>query len=333
MKRKITAYILTAALICSGGCKAGNSAAVDVGKSQISKTDFEYYLESVKEEFKSDAEIKSDDDWNNVEIEGEKAIDAAKKKALDAAVRNALYIEIGKIKTPLTDSQQKSIDSFSKNMTSRMGGEENYKKFLEQNGMTDEFFKMLFVSETYRRNLSDMIKKDYPATDEEIKDTFVKNYRRAKHILIMTMDPQTRQPLSEEEIADAKKRADELYERVKNGEDFDLLMNEFSEDTGLTTNPDGYVFTDNEMVAEFQDGVDSLKVGEVCMVESGFGYHIIKRLALDETDEIYNNALSEKKSEVEGLVYNDKLNEKLEDLKKECGVEVKVNESYYKTVK
>jgi len=333
MKKKIIAVIFAAMLMTSGlsGC-GNNNTAVSVGKSDISKSDFQYYLDSVKE-YMAGTELTSEEDWSTKEIEGKKAIDAAKEKALDTAVNNRLYIEIGKIKTPLSEDEKKGLDDFRQNMIKRLGNEEEYNKFLESNGMTNEFFNMLYESETYRRKLAELIKAEEPASDDEIKKVFLKNYRRAKHILIMTTDAETRQPLSEDKQADAKKRADELYQRVKNGEDFDKLMNEYSEDPGSKTNPDGYVFTDKEMVSEFQDGVDSLANGEVCMVESIFGYHIIKRYAIDETPELYNKFYTNVKAKLEELVYNNKLEAKLEDWKKECGIEVKVNESYYKDLK
>lgn len=328
-KTKLAALLL--AVMCIGGC-SGNNTAVDVGKSSITKSDFEYYLESVKESM-AGTELTSEEDWNNNEIEGKKAIDVAKERAYDTAVKNALYIEIGKAKTPLTSDEQKTIDDFEKNMTTRMGGEDKYKEFLEQSGMTGDFFKMLFESETYRRKLADIAAEEEPATDEEIKEEFLKEYRRAKHILILTTDSVTKQPLSSEEQENAKKLADEVYKKVQNGGDFDALMNEYSQDPGLATNPDGYVFTDNEMVAEFQDGVDSLENGGVCMVESSYGYHIIKRLAIDETDELYSKFLANAESDVEELLYNEKLNAKLDGWQKECNIKVTLNEDYYKDLK
>ena len=41
----------------------------------------------------SDTELQTEEDWQNKEIEGKKAIDVAKDQAIENAVLNALYIE------------------------------------------------------------------------------------------------------------------------------------------------------------------------------------------------------------------------------------------------
>ena len=50
----------------------------------------------------------------------------------------------------------------------------------------------------------------------------------------------------------------------------------------MTNFPDGYIFTDDQMVQEFEDGARALADYEISdIVESSHGYHIILRLPLD----------------------------------------------------
>ncbi len=79
--------------------------------------------------------------------------------------------------------------------------------------------------------------------------------------------------------ADAKKRAEEVLERIKKGEDFSALVKTFSEDPGSVDRM-GSVgkFERGKMVKPFSDAAFALKVDEVSgVVESEFGFHIIKR--------------------------------------------------------
>lgn len=111
-----------------------------------------------------------------------------------------------------------------------------------------------------------------------------------KHILLMTIDPETNEPLSDEEIAEKKAKADELYEQLTAVQDdqealeklFDELMNEYSEDTGLAYNPDGYTFASGVMVPVFEETTAALEeYGLSEPVQSDYGYHIILRLPVD----------------------------------------------------
>ena len=115
---------------------------------------------------------------------------------------------------------------------------------------------------------------------------YKENYVRAKHILILTTDAKTGAPLSSYEKSAAKEKAEYILKQLKNGGDFDKLMNEHNQDPGVSQSPDGYVFTKGEMVAPFENAAFALKVGEVSpIVETDYGYHIIKRLALPEMDD------------------------------------------------
>ena len=116
------------------------------------------------------------------------------------------------------------------------------------------------------------------ATDEICREFMEGTYYKAKHILISSGETRT-----EEE---AKAIADEVTAKIKNGGDFDKLMKEYSEDPGLEAYPDGYIFTDGEMVAEFENAVKSLNKGSMTdePVKSSFGYHIIKREAFTDTE-------------------------------------------------
>lgn len=126
----------------------------------------------------------------------------------------------------------------------------------------------------------------YP-TDAEVMAYLEEAGRyRAKHILLATIDLTTRQPLDDETIAQKKAQADDFLAQLRAAEDpitlFDQLMNEYSEDTGLAANPNGYTTEKGAMVAPFEEAALALKSGEISdVVESSFGYHIILRLPMN----------------------------------------------------
>lgn len=116
---------------------------------------------------------------------------------------------------------------------------------------------------------------------EELQKIYEEYYLCAKHILIPTVNLQNGAALSEEDVLAAQNLAQDLCAQLENGADFDVLMQQHSQDGGLQANPEGYVFTAGEMVTEFYNGTIALGVGEISApVESMFGYHIIKRMPL-----------------------------------------------------
>ena len=114
----------------------------------------------------------------------------------------------------------------------------------------------------------------------------------ADHILISTVDTTTREPLSEEEIAQKTALANDIIAQLENGnysiELFNSLADQYSEDPGRQTNPTGYIFSPGDMVAAFEDATAALTYGQISgLVESEFGYHIILRKDLAEGLALY----------------------------------------------
>ncbi|HHX58403.1 MAG TPA: protein translocase subunit SecD [Candidatus Moranbacteria bacterium] len=87
---------------------------------------------------------------------------------------------------------------------------------------------------------------------------------------------------AEKQREEKKKEAEATLEQVKNGDDFEQLAKEKSEDTGNAPNGgDLGLFGRGEMVEPFEQVAfsDDLQVGEVYpeLVSTDFGYHIIKK--------------------------------------------------------
>ena len=119
------------------------------------------------------------------------------------------------------------------------------------------------------------------------KEQFTNSYWRAKHVLIST------EGKTDEQKAEAKSLAADILARAQAGEDFDALVSEYSEDPGSKAKPDGYVFTTGTMVKEFEEGTKNTPIGQFTLVETTFGFHVIQRLALDETPELYEKFYEE----------------------------------------
>ena len=108
------------------------------------------------------------------------------------------------------------------------------------------------------------------------------NAAQVKHILIGWKDigGETRDPrASERTKADAEKAVRTLLAQITAGADFDALMKEHSEDPGSAATGRAYpVSPDAQLVIEFKQLGLRLNRGEVGVVQSDFGFHIMKRV-------------------------------------------------------
>ena len=152
-----------------------------------------------------------------------------------------------------------------------------------------------------KENLSDEeINKYY---EDEVYGTY-----SAKHILIkpVTTDNMTDEEKNAAEEA-AKNKAQEVINRLNNGEDFASLVKEYSEDEG-SVDKEGLVenFTKGDVVDEFFNATAKLKDGEYTTepVKSSYGYHVILRVSATE-----KKALKDIKDEVVEKIIEKKLDE------------------------
>lgn len=194
----------------------------------------------------------------------------------------------------LTDEDLAMIDESIEAIKLQNLGEgatdEDFRKFLlETVYLTEDAYR--FVNENsllYDKVFVETVgEKGEKITDAEI-EAYIESvpYITVKHILLMTVNPDTGEALSEEEIAKAKETAEQLLAQLQEIEDqekmaktFDSLMHEYNEDPGMQGFPDGYTFTYNEMYPVFEEAAFALEEYEISgIVESESGYHILLRL-------------------------------------------------------
>lgn len=124
----------------------------------------------------------------------------------------------------------------------------------------------------------------------------------ARHILFQTKDQSSGNDLSEEEIAKKKTQAEDVLKKFNEGDktedSFAALANEYNEDTGSSSNGGLYEHIyPGQMVTEFNDWVfdANRKAGDVELVETDYGYHIIYFVAKDGKD-YYDSAIRSSKA-------------------------------------
>lgn len=230
------------------------------------------------------AQMGLTDLWSNADMAkslGASMPEAAEQQAIYARVVMQKFNELG---LKLSYNEQKEMASVRRNSIANTT-KDAYLNQIAQFGFSDQTYQnFMYISQCYQA-LNDYYFGENGVntpSDEDIQKYYEDNYITAKHILITTVDPASGETKRTDE--EAKKEAQSILDRINAGEDFDTLMNQYSEDTGLSNNPNGYTFTEGQMVTEFYDGAKALAEDEVSeLVKSSYGYHIIKRVKLDDS--------------------------------------------------
>ena len=184
----------------------------------------------------------------------------------------------------LSDEQREQVQATIDGYAERSGGQEAFEKLLADNYLPMDYFReqnegMILIDNIFEKlygpNGENMPDEDAVAY---LKDN---GYLYAKHILFRTVDD-SRNPIPDEEAAKKKEEAEAVLAQLRAcaPEDlpalFDSLMQQYSEDTGLLSFPDGYYFQAGEMVPAFEETVRTLEENGLSdLVETDYGYHII----------------------------------------------------------
>jgi len=146
-----------------------------------------------------------------------------------------------------------------------------YNRIVEENGGEEVFLKLL--EEQFKWTVDELKNRIYyDLLTRKLQDQKIEQVK-ASHILVMAAADST-----DEELNQAKEKAQAALDRINNGEDFATVAQEVSEDTGSAANGGdlGY-FSRGVMVPEFEQAAFSLATGQVSgLVKSQYGWHIIK---------------------------------------------------------
>lgn len=187
----------------------------------------------------------------------------------------------------------------------------SFNDYINYYGFEDTDSVKEYLVLNYRRDLA--VKEYVKSTikDKEIEKYYDENIYgdiRVKHILI---EPETLTGMTTDEINEANekalKTAKDIIKKLKDGEDFDTLANEYSDDKSTSSNGgDLGWFNTGEMEEEFEEAAFALKKGKYTTtpVETSYGYHIIYK-----TDEKEKPSLDDVKDDIIDTLVESKLND------------------------
>lgn len=195
--------------------------------------------------------------------------------------------------------------------------------------LTDEMVNQeIVLADAYKNKLDE--EEEFKNELSLVKDNMLKNY--AMHKIFESVNPtddelkkyyeENKEVITPNKtytashiLVDDETKAEDIYKEIEDGLDFKEAAKKYSKDPSAASGGSLGTFPKGVMVKEFQDGVDSLEIGEISKpVKSQFGYHLIKLEDINDAeakpfeevkDQVYQTYLMVKRQEK----YLEKLNE------------------------
>ncbi|RKD33897.1 peptidylprolyl isomerase [Thermohalobacter berrensis] len=291
--------IVFALIILLVGCNKDvdeNTIAI-VNGEKILKEDFDkdFLMYKRTVESRMDTEI-----WQQLEQE-------ARDQILEKLIMEEIIVQKSKeLGLQVTEDE---VDKEVENYIKLFNGKENFKKFLEENNIDENYFRKRIKREMLVSKYRNQFVESLNITEEEAREYYDNNtelYRdlrvRARHILVDTED-----------------EAKEILNQLKNGADFAELAKEKSTGPSSVNGGDLGYFTKGQYLPEFEKAAFALEPGEISdIVKTQYGYHIIK--VEDKIDKTYS--FDEVKESVIEDIKEQKYQEKLNELRENAEVKV-----------
>ena len=306
-KKSLVLILALSIVIGATACQKENTNTIEEGVKAkvndkvITQAEYDEHLSVYKKMAESQYGAGA---WDMEISEGQTMGSYYESTLLDQLIMDTLLVEAAE-KEGITTTDEILAEELQ-NFKSYMDTEEEYKKFLEGYGMTEDYLKESLRKEYLINHYLQIKIEELKPTDEELQTLFndlkMNQKVRASHILVET-----------EEEAKAVK------DRINKGESFEDLAKELSKDPGSGANGgDLDYFNYVDMVQPFSEAAFAMEIGEVSEpVKSDFGYHVIK-----VTDKTVDNEVTveTEKTALTEYYKSFKYEELLEKLKNEANI-------------
>lgn len=308
--KRIVVYMLVAGMLtgtvtgCGGGDGSGTKVVLTTGfeKGEIFRIETSscklpelmVYLTTIQNRYES---VFGEEIWKTI----------ADGVTLEENVKNIALAQIAQIKTMNLMAEKYEVELSEEEQARAENAAKAYyetlsKREIELMDVNEKIIKSLYTELARAEKMYQYTIKDI---NPEISDDEARTIT-VQHILIKTyaLDGTGKKiEYTEEAKQEAYRRAIEVLELAREGEDFDALIRKYSEDDKTT-----YSFGKGEMEESFETAAFNLGTGEISdVVETEFGYHIIKCINTfdrEETDANKIKIVEQRQEEAFGQEYD-----------------------------
>jgi len=246
-----------------------------------------------------------------VQVFKDNAVALSEKKLMLAAAQAA--------KIKVADAE---VDSILAMQYAQIGGKEKFINYLNNvnislEALQNDIRDNILINKYIEEKLSDSMK----VTDADVEQ-FYKSADQSstvRHILLLT------QGKSDQEKMAAYEKINGLLLRARQGENFETLAKQYSEDPGSKSN--GGLYRDirrGDMVKPFEEAAFTVPVGQISdIIETQYGFHILKVIERKKETRPLEKVRRELEEQVKMAKQGTVLSQHIEKLKTEAEFKIK----------
>lgn len=296
---KFVSFILSSVIIislssCLNSDKEKNertdveSIVAEVAGEKITVSELKFVFGHIRNVWEEDVNLDRTDQeqvkefWEE-DFEGENREDIIKRESLQDLIEMKILISKAKEENIRLDEEDNNeIDELLKQYIETNGGEELAEVKLQKNfGMSLEDYRKineeLVLSAKYKNEAAEKIEIDPKDIEKYYNDNIDEvEMVTIKYILILTEVYPDEEPMTEEEIAEKRKLAEDILTRAGNGEDFDALSEGYNEDPESRLYGNKLTFSRKNAREDLKEWAFSASPGELTMLEVPSGFMILK---------------------------------------------------------
>lgn len=298
--------VLVFAAISAAGCTVDKNVVATVNGSPIK-------IEQITTQL---AQAKKQSPQTFEGTQGVKVETESKAKILDSLIQLELIKQAAKdLGVAVTEKQ---VDDYIKQLETRYGGKAGLDAAMKQSGV-----EMAQLRELIKNSLLvDGVSKKSQTTSPTVTDAQIKAYYEANKA---SFGPKTQVDAEHILVAGTDKAlAQKILAQVKGGADFAKLAKQYSTDTGSKANGGKLGWApSSQYPPEFAKATEEMKVNEVSLVQTQFGWHIIKLLGRRAgTQKPLSEVTAQIRQILEQQARSDSFQKYIEALKKKAKIEI-----------
>ena len=236
----------------------------------------------------------------------EQKMDEARQDALNRLIEEKLIFQEAKKRKVMVDDFE--IQERLEDVKQRFDSDEEFYKAISASGVTIARLKKKYEEQIMMRKLVNGIIASRVSISPtqvtayyygNIKDFSMPDMVRFKVLLV--------KPLDQETLYSARKLAEDILKRIGQGEDFDMLANQFSQGPNTDKGGDMGYMPAGSTIPEIENAISQLNPGEISnIIETGSGFYIVMVLdkkqagtvPIVEVNDIIKERLFQRESEL-----------------------------------